>query len=195
MLIYCNSRAQVNIGLTAGVNYSNIDWRSSSIVDYQYQSVIGLDAGLVLSYSFNYAFSIQPEIHFLQKGFLDDFSNDFSVTSRLNYLEIPILAKYYLGNNSNGVSIAVGPSVGYGLFGTNSQNGFSNRFNFQDYSVNKIDLSGQATLNFETYLNGNLTNFSIKYLHGFNNVFLEQEENIKINNRGIQVSVLYFLLK
>lgn len=76
--------------------------------------------GFTLGVGFNFpigegAFSLQPELNFIQKGAKYE-EGDYSEKLKLNYLEIPILAKATFGEVTK-FYVNVGPSLGYGLNG------------------------------------------------------------------------------
>jgi energy-coupling factor transporter transmembrane protein EcfT len=74
-------------------------------------------------------FSVQPELSFIQKGFKVDATGDFSGSEsayyistqqeyKINYLEIPVLAKYEFGSDLLRFAIHAGPSLAFGLNGS-----------------------------------------------------------------------------
>jgi hypothetical protein len=73
-------------------------------------------------------FSLQPELSFVQKGFKVDATGDFAgsesyfhLTTQqeytINYLEIPVLAKYEFGSDKLRIALQAGPSLAFGLDG------------------------------------------------------------------------------
>jgi hypothetical protein len=91
-------------GFTAGIGYSMLAGRIGS--------------GLL---------HIQPEINFVQKGFRIDATGEFEYEGvytltaqqsyRLNYLDIPVLAKYTWGGSKIKISVVAGPSASFALGG------------------------------------------------------------------------------
>ncbi|MEK6782771.1 MAG: porin family protein [Bacteroidota bacterium] len=75
--------------------------------------------GFLLGVAYNKAlgksrFSIQPELLFVQKGAIEnytDIDNNLKIETRLNYLEIPILFKYSIGKAKR-FYLTAGPSLG-----------------------------------------------------------------------------------
>lgn len=84
----------------------------------------GFTLGAGVEFKISSAFSIQPELNFIQKGFRITFDESdqgisLSVDNRtaINYLEIPLLFKVYFGNSTTKYFLLGGVSVGYGLGG------------------------------------------------------------------------------
>ncbi|MBL7859289.1 MAG: PorT family protein [Cyclobacteriaceae bacterium] len=73
-------------------------------------------------------FSVQPELSFIQKGFNGKTSGEINIGEaiyqlvadqqyKINYLELPVLAKIEFGSAKTKFSFLAGPSIGYGLGG------------------------------------------------------------------------------
>ncbi|HEY9046312.1 MAG TPA: porin family protein [Ohtaekwangia sp.] len=133
----------------AGLSLSKIHGNDASGTDSK--------AGLTLGVGFNLplgegAFSIQPELNYIQKGF--KASEDGGTAKlNLNYLELPVLVKASFGDVTK-FYVNAGPSIAYGLSGKVSyEEGnmkFSSKVKFGDgdaedivYINNKIDLGVQ----------------------------------------------------
>jgi hypothetical protein len=74
-------------------------------------------------------FSLQPEISYVQKGFKNESTGEFQIgeqifqfeasnENRINYIEIPVLAKFEYGTDQFKVGLYAGPSIGFALGGT-----------------------------------------------------------------------------
>ena len=90
--------------------------------------VIGLGYAIPVGTFAKGIFSVQPELSFVQKGYKVDDSGDFAgsesyyhLTTQqeytINYLEIPVLAKYEFGSDKLRIALQAGPSLGFGLGG------------------------------------------------------------------------------
>lgn len=73
-------------------------------------------------------FSLQPELSYVQKGFKGKSSGEFQIgeaiyefkadnENQINYIEIPMLARFDYGFNSIKVGLYAGPSIGFALGG------------------------------------------------------------------------------
>lgn len=103
-------------GVKAGVNAADLYGDDVSSSDTR----AGFNGGLFVNYRFSKMFGVQPEVLFTQKG--GDLSNGLAENGTteysLNYLEIPVLAKFYIPTNSMlEPNIYVGPKVGFNLSG------------------------------------------------------------------------------
>lgn len=128
MLVFVLSlSAQSNIGLRGGItltNYNNDPMPENFLGNQEMDLLTGIDVAVFTNLTIVGAFSIQPELHFVQKGVKitgkDATENmDLKMTYRYNYLELPVLARvnFLKVNESMLFYIAAGPSVGYGLNG------------------------------------------------------------------------------
>ena len=90
--------------------------------------VIGLAYAIPVGTFAKGIFSVQPELSFIQKGFKVDATGEFAGSESyytfdtqqeytINYLEIPVLAKYEFGSEKLRVAIQAGPSLAFGLNG------------------------------------------------------------------------------
>lgn len=97
------SKAQeIRFGAKAGLNLSTFTGDAFTGFDTRASFHIGALVELPLSEKF----SIQPELLYSEKGSdLDDFFL-FQFKANLNYIEIPVMAKYYV---IEGLSIELGP--------------------------------------------------------------------------------------
>lgn len=120
---FASVRAQsLSVGVRGGMNLANVAVEDEDDVELDNRS--GLDIGLLLNIGISESFSIQPEIHYMQKGYRFELEEEFfgevitiDQDVLLNYLEVPILAKLALGNETVQLMINAGPSLGYALNG------------------------------------------------------------------------------
>lgn len=96
-----NSYSQgLDFGFKAGVNFATINDASVSL-----DNRTGFHAGLFLALKFNDKFALQPEMLYSQQG------ADFDLGKfNLDYVNFPIVMKYYL---INGLNVQVGPQFGF----------------------------------------------------------------------------------
>lgn len=96
-----------SIGLRGGVNLTSI-----ANEDTDFESVIGMNFAIPVEIGITELFSVQPELHYVQKGGKFDFTNDITVQTLSNYIELPILAKANFGSETFKGYVVAGPSVG-----------------------------------------------------------------------------------
>ncbi|HSD13018.1 MAG TPA: porin family protein [Flavobacterium sp.] len=104
--------SKMRFGAKAGLNIANLtgDVENTS-------ALIGAHVGGFMEYKLNEKFAIQPELLFSMQGAKSEYSSAdadgvFAVesTAKLNYLNLPIMAKYYV---AKGFSVEAGPQIGF----------------------------------------------------------------------------------
>ena len=106
------AQSELTFGIKGGVNFTGFHTGSST-----YTNEFGINIGGIAEYTISNRFSVQAELLFNQKagGYsFKDNSNLFlgNVDLKLGYIDIPILAKVYLGNK---FSFQVGPQIGLNI--------------------------------------------------------------------------------
>jgi hypothetical protein len=110
LLIGVGAHAQeFHYGINAGTNFAV----QSEIADYYNNENIrtGLHVGLFGNMSLSEKFQLQAEINYDQKGGKSD-----DVTSKTDYISVPVLVKYSLGKSDNTklkFNINIGPYASY----------------------------------------------------------------------------------
>ncbi len=119
--------AQVKVGPKVGLNMTKISDGEKTGEGVKEPYTLGLNLGVAFSLPVSESFSIAPEITFSQKGAVlkgefediigtETFSGSMKNTLRLNYLDIPVLARIAFGESTKGY-LNVGPTLGYWLGG------------------------------------------------------------------------------
>jgi hypothetical protein len=188
-----SSRSQVNIGLKAGMNISTVKYKDAEDPN---TASIGFNAGALAQITINKNFFIRPEVQYSVKGYrfpATGFSGNG--TLRLNYIAVPILAGFPIGNKFQGL---IGPEFG---FLTKATSVFSG--NRQDVSKNfqkfdwGLDLGG-------TYKITPALGVEVRYNYGFRGLIrgIITDENGNPTgsakdgaNRVFQVGLYYLLSK
>ena len=98
----------VHFGLQAGVNFAN----ATTDPDLSLSSRTGLMVGGLVEIDVAPSFFIQPEVFYIQKGAKLNLG-PATVTWKLDYIEIPILAKYKFGLTEFSPYLFAGPNVGF----------------------------------------------------------------------------------
>lgn len=91
--------ADMKIGVKAGLNISNVrgaDVDAEELFDTSTDSKIGFVGGLYAVFNLSTNFAIQVEALYSMKGAKASVPDDWEVTAKVDYLEIPILARYVL---------------------------------------------------------------------------------------------------
>lgn len=172
--------AQLNFGIKAGANITKVDGKA-----FKDEFKYGYHLGGFVNVGLGGALSIQPEVLFNQyktrvdSSFSSVYQNAASINNykdvKLNYLSIPIVLDYKLGNL---ISLQAGPQFGILMNQDKTllENGKS-AFNNGDFS-----LLGGAQLKFSKL---RLTG---RYVVGLNNINDIDNQN-KWKNQGWQLSV------
>lgn len=119
-LVSYAAQAQFSLTPKVGVGFSNVTFSEEANKIEGKKSRTGILFGLGANYAFTEAFSLQAELLFNSKGYkAEETSGGSTVKANfsLNYLEIPILARYAFGNENFKTYVNAGPYVAFGLGG------------------------------------------------------------------------------
>ena len=182
------SAQQVNFGAKAGVNFASIGGDDTEDVEGK----TGFHLGLVSEILFSEKFAFQPEVLYSSQGAEGEYSEDgLNVKAKLNldYINIPLLAKYYV---TPGLNLHAGPQLGFVVkaeeeyeasFGGESE---SETMDIKD-EVKGMDFGLAVGLGYK--LNMGLF-FDARYNLGLTNIWdYEDEEDFSQKNNVIQLSV------
>lgn len=179
---------KISFGFKGGLNSSWVTGDSSDGVSPR----IGVHLGVMSEFSLSEKFSIQPELIYSQQGAqqdvaftLDGFTlQEEELKARHNYLNLPILAKYYITEN---FSIEAGPQIGFLL--SAEQEGSGVEVDAKE-ALKSIDFA--ASLGVSYKLNNGL-NFSARYNAGLSDVNDVEGVTDENFNGVLQLSIGYFL--
>lgn len=111
------ANAQLRYGVHAGIGFSTaqpLKINGAKLQDCN--SFTSPMAGLMLSCEANDYLDVQAELNYALRGFNEDIAEDLSKETvshlRSNYLELPIMAKFY-PIKYNGLNLQAGPQIGY----------------------------------------------------------------------------------
>ena len=208
----------ISVGPRIGLNFSQFGYSDASdeaIKDAEEnrKMLTGINGGIVFNIGVNDMFSVQPELLYSGKGTKLESSEDAEAKyeNTLNYLEVPVLAKFSFGSEDFKFFINAGPSISYAIGGKHKISGgvlsFEEDVEF-DYSeaedklfaspvskFNRLDvgLVGGAGIG----INAGPGMFTLegRYGYGLSDVIgykeKRDEETPKASNRTIGVSVSY----
>ena len=95
---------EIRFGIKAGASLANVSGDNTSSA----KNVAGFVGGLAANFGFSDLISLQPELLYSMKGYKLESGNAKS-TTRLNYLDVPVLLKV----NADGPFFEAGPQVGF----------------------------------------------------------------------------------
>lgn len=188
----------MHFGAKAGVNFANISGDDTSGLD----SRTAFHVGIVAEIEISEKFSFQPELLYSGQGFKESYSEfgaSFEDVYKLDYLNIPLMAKYYV---AEGFSVEAGPQVGFllsakddweGNYGEVTESGSED---FKDF-VKGIDFGLNLGVGYK--MTSGL-NFGARYNLGLSNFWDIPSDidpgfgiaDIKNQNAVFQLSVGYF---
>jgi hypothetical protein len=190
---------KVKTGVKAGLNISNLTVDEGELNS---SGKTGFTAGIMVEIPMAKNFSLQPELLYSQQGTKITFSDEevtnshYKSTIELNYLNIPVMLKYYL---IKGLSIQAGPQIGILLKANNKyQDNFlgyedQGSFNLKEYSSG-IDTSVNFGLGYQLK---NKFYTDVRYNISYSNVFKDGDANHFIDNnmknKVFQITLGYFL--
>ncbi|MFD1871939.1 porin family protein [Hymenobacter bucti] len=97
-----------SFGIKAGASLTNLTGDGTGNT----KNIFGFHGGLVANLALNDAFSIQPEVLYSMKGTKTEGSftgYSTKLTSRLHYIDVPVLARV----NAGGLFFELGPQIGF----------------------------------------------------------------------------------
>ena len=172
------------IGIRAGLHMAKQEVQNGNLNE-RIKSRAGLDLGLVFGIPVTSSLTIQPELHFLQKGYkLEDLSDE--TISTLNYIEMPVTLKLNFGENTTNVFVQFGPSIGYMIDGSLKYGDIKEDIVSSDYE--RLELGGLLSAGVRL---GKLA-VDARYLFGITGTIKDGSDR-NIYNRGLGAGVsLYF---
>jgi hypothetical protein len=119
MLLVCIYSSGQTLIPKAGVSFSTITGERAAEIEKQ----AGFTLGLAVNFALSHRLSMQPELNFIQKGFVYRYRVENGPATRrdkanvhINYIEMPVLIKFAFGDK-NRFFINGGPSLGIGMGG------------------------------------------------------------------------------
>lgn len=100
---YANAQ-KTQFGIKAGVNFATLTGDTAGV-----NSIVGFNIGGFSEIKISDKFSIQPELLYSIQGAKVD-SEGTTVDFNLSYLNIPVMAKYYVSPKFN---LEIGPQIGF----------------------------------------------------------------------------------
>ncbi|HFA51352.1 MAG TPA: PorT family protein [Bacteroidetes bacterium] len=189
--------AQVSIGFRGGLSFPKIIYETQD-ADLSFSAFRGLALAAMAEQSFSGLFAVQAELAFVQKGsiILIDYGTLGSVPDeaeiRINYLELPLLAKLKLGNSTVAAHVLAGPSFGYALSGYLKEEGEKETFSDSGWEIFKrFEFAGNIGGGIGLHLPSGKAFIDLRYQVSFANILNSGFDEIKIRNKSIIFNVGY----
>ena len=171
------AQMDITVGPKGGFNVTNIS-------NWDAKNKFSVHVGGFAELRFNDFFAVQPELVYSRQGARDK-ENGVKTRLRVNYLNIPILAKLYVLDE---LSVDLGPELGFVL---NAKSKIKDGGKTTTYRVNSD--ANTVAVNFAVGLsyNWNELMFSARYNIGLSNVFDKDFGGGNNKNHVFQLSVGY----
>jgi len=188
------SAQSFSVGPRVGLHIANIALEDGlDGIDIETDSRLGVDVGLMLNLEVASGLSLQPELHYIQKGYRLDFELlglTVDATTTYHYLEVPLLIKYSVGQEAIKFYLNAGPSFGYAVAGQEKGEldgqSVDEDIDFEDYELKRTDLSVVAGGGLAIDIGQGATLLmDARYIYGLTNLDDSGDENIAERNRGL----------
>jgi hypothetical protein len=160
--------SKTRFGLRLGGVISKQDYESSNSLAEQPESKIGLDLAIIASIPIGGGlFMIQPELHWMQKGYkIPSPISGQDTTTTLEYIEVPLLARINFGGSIR-LYVFAGPSFGWLIGGKyNPENGLDPTDYLEETEVSGVVGLGVGLANLEV---------DVRYMAGLSDVSSTEE--------------------
>lgn len=128
MFGFANAQS-TRFGVKGGLNVSNFTGYEEDV-----KSLIGFHVGGFAEIKVAKKIAIQPEFLFSTQGtIIEGFDGDSNTTVKVNYLNIPVLAKYYI---TDAFSVEAGPQIGFLLSAKARGEDVSDLYKSTDFGFN-----------------------------------------------------------
>lgn len=170
-------QTEITVGPKLGWNITNISNISAS------KNKMSIHLGGFAEFKFNEYFALQPELLYSRQGYRLK-SDDGKTKVRVNYLNIPVLAKLYV---LDGLSVDLGPQLGFALNAKSKNKHGGTTVKHKITNINTCDVSFAvgASYVYEEFM------VSARYNIGLTNVWDKDVVGENNKNHVFQLSVGY----
>ena len=188
------SFAQIKFGVKGGLNFAKVlDKTNNRTYSDDYKSKIGFNLGVTAEYSISQKFAIEPGLLFSTKGC--KMENSVPGSINLNYLEVPINAIFKIELSSARILFIAGPYLGYALSGKIKASepilGDNEDSKEQKVIIGTDIKALDFGLNVGTGVEIKDITASLQYGYGLANLTLHPENEAKLKNRILGISLGY----
>lgn len=187
LLAFCAAKAQFDVnnftyGAKVGLNATNIS-------NSDMKNKLSFHLGAFAEWKLSDFVGIQPELVYSRQGARDKYDENGSkvkVKTRVNYLNIPILAKLYVLED---LSVDLGPQFGFALNAKSKYKvgGHTSKDKITNNNTFDFSFAVGASYNFDDFI------FSARYNIGLSNMWDKDKVGENLKNHVFQLSVGYCL--
>jgi hypothetical protein len=189
-------REQVALGARIGGVGSFVSFSPTISTNLKF----GMQGGVACRYIAEKYFGVQAEINYVQRGWKEDYPEQYNYQRTLHYLEIPFMTHIWFGKKSFRWFFNIGPEIAF-LLADNAQTDIADE-NLQaqhgDIS-NRFDYGICAGTGFEFQTKAGIYQLEARYDFGLSDMFpnTASDEFRKSSNQNVSLSfgVLFNLLK
>ncbi|MEL6924396.1 MAG: porin family protein [Bacteroidota bacterium] len=200
-----------SIGFKIGVHRADVSVPSiQNSLNINPKTVDALEIGGFYELGLSDNFSIRPELSYIEKGFRLDEGVSFDImnlpipvgveaTTRVRYIQMPVLAKYAFGEGPARAYVMAGPSFGYAA-SANLQTKVNSIIDFNvsntDINLNndtydRLDIAGMAGAGIEWNTGAGSLFAEARYAHSFTDLLNDPVVDLRLRNRGFGFAVGY----
>jgi hypothetical protein len=192
--------AQISAGLRLGANLSDVAVRGYDQA-LKTNSLFGVAYGLAVEVGIGAKFAIQPELLYSQHGFTVEQTILFETLKekvRFSYLQVPLLAKLKLGDETVKVDIFAGPHFGFGIGEVATESRFlgntvEGRLSWEEINQRTDDFGFTFGLGLSFAAGPGALGLDIRYQLGRTNIIAEPIGTEVNENRNLQLGLSYLV--
>lgn len=178
-MVFVAKAQNITVGPKVGLNVTNIS-------NFEVKNKVSFHLGAFAEWRVNDFFGLQPELIYSRQGARDKYTlngEKIKSTLRVNYLNIPVLAKLYVWDE---LSVDLGPQLGIALNAKDKVK-YDGTRKKKNKDANTIELSWAigVSYNWDNFM------FSTRYNLGLSNVMDKDKYDGNNKNHVFQLSVGY----
>jgi hypothetical protein len=181
-----------SFGTSHGVSLSKINFYPAVVQ----KQLMGYYGGVAANYISEKHFGLQAELNYSQRGWKEqDETTGLTFQRRLNYIELPVLTHFYLGNKFRWM-LNLGPKIGY-MISESSKNAVESS-SHEEYTMsvaNKFDYGICAGSGFELLAGSTTYTLEARYSFSLSDIFSDTKKDTFSNsgNQFLSITLGVFL--
>jgi opacity protein-like surface antigen len=172
------SQTDISPGVRAGVDFMSVGGDDTDGFDSRTGFLIGGYATI----DFGAPVLVQPEIMYIQKGASAEIG-DTEITQKLDYIEIPVLAKYQIPAGGFSPNVFAGPALGFNI---NAERSNGDTQDISD-SISGTEFGLYFGAGADFGLSAGTVSIDARYNLGLTNI-LDTDGDASQNNQGFMIT-------
>ncbi len=190
---FIQAQSSLKFGPTVGINFATIGGKDANQFATNLSSKTGLYIGGFMNYQFAELFALQPEVAYSMKG-ATDAENGVNYTITLNYIEIPVLLKFYIplaGASTVKPNLYAGPAFAFNVASSiTATSGGQTQTSDQSSNTKGFDFGLAFGGGVGFYVGTGLLDFSVRYTLGLSS-FDNSGNNLTLTNGTLAIIAGY----